>query len=45
MKPLRFKKFDRQTKMIIASTTFIGSSIGVGCSYIYAVIETLVSSK
>ena len=45
MKQLRFKKFDRQAKLIISGAAAIGSSVGLGCAYVYTVIESLVSSK
>lgn len=37
--------FNRQTKVILTGVTVIGSGIGLGCAYVYAVIESLVTSK
>lgn len=45
MRRINLKNFDRQTKLILTGTTIIGSSLGVGCAYIYTIIESLVVSK
>lgn len=37
--------FNRQTKIVLSGATMIGSSVGIGCAYIYTVIESLVVSK
>lgn len=42
---MRRLNFKRQTKIILSGSAIIGSTIGLGCAYVYAVIESLVVSK
>jgi hypothetical protein len=42
---MRRVNFNRQTKLLLSGATIAGSTIGIGCAYIYAAVETLVVSK
>jgi hypothetical protein len=42
---MRRFNFHKQTKIILSSSAIIGGTIGLGCAYVYAIIESVVVSK